>query len=175
MDFQLTKHLADRNITVAAGHCNPTLETLAAAIGAGLSMFTHLGNGCPLQMHRHDNIIHRALSFSEHLAIGFIADGIHVPFHALGNYLKASGLDKAFVVTDCISAAGCGPGSFRLADQPVIVDKNFATWSADGSHLVGSALTMPDAIGNLRNQLGLTEQEIIRLTETNPRKAIGLG
>ena len=40
---------------------------------AGLTMFTHLGNGCPLQMHRHDNIIQRVLSVSSQLWIGFIA------------------------------------------------------------------------------------------------------
>ncbi|MFK7768170.1 MAG: N-acetylglucosamine-6-phosphate deacetylase [Mariniblastus sp.] len=173
-EFKFTKYLKNRNVTVAAGHCDPKLRTLEAAIDAGVSMFTHLGNGCPIQMHRHDNIIQRALSFSDRLVIGFIADGIHVPFHALRNYLDVTGFDKAFVVTDCISAAGCGPGTFQLGNQSVIVDDNFATWSADGSHLVGSALTMPDVIGNLRRQLGLTEEEIIRLTETNPRKAIGL-
>ena len=35
------------------------VQYVRAAIDAGLSMFTHLGNGCPMQMHRHDNIIQR--------------------------------------------------------------------------------------------------------------------
>ena len=80
-------------------------KQLKAAIDAGLSMYTHLGNGCPLNLHRHDNIVQRVLSVSDDLAIGFIADGIHVPFVALGNYLKVTGLRRAFVVTDAISAA----------------------------------------------------------------------
>ena len=53
-------------------------------------MFTHLGNGCPLLLPRHDNIIHLALDWSDRLWIGWIADGVHVPPIALRNYLLAS-------------------------------------------------------------------------------------
>ena len=59
--FAVTSMLAKQNVRVSAGHCDPTLEELRGAIDAGLSMFTHLGNGCPMQMHRHDNIIQRVL------------------------------------------------------------------------------------------------------------------
>ena len=59
-----------------------TLDQLKASIDAGLSMFTHLGNGCPGVLPRHDNIIQRALNLSDRLHLGFIADGVHVPFVA---------------------------------------------------------------------------------------------
>ena len=156
-----------------AGHCDPNLDQLKAAIDAGLTMFTHLGNGCPLQLHRHDNIIQRALSLSSQLWIGFIADGVHVPFVALGNYLRAAGYDRCFVVTDAISAAGLGPGEFQLGDQTVVVDDQLATWSPDRSHLMGSAGTMPRSAENLRRALGLDESRVEQLTSRNPRWAIG--
>ena len=54
-EFAVTRMLVERGVTVSAGHCNPPLELLDAAIDAGLSMVTHLGNGCPLELHRHDN------------------------------------------------------------------------------------------------------------------------
>jgi len=171
---KVTRFLADQGICVSAGHCNPTLDELQAAIEAGLTMFTHLGNGCPLSMHRHDNIVQRVLSLSEQLRIGFIADGVHVPFPALGNYLRAAGSERAFVVTDAIQAAGLGPGKFKLGAQEVVVDESLATWSADRSHLVGSAGTMPMTADNLRVHLGMTDEEIRRLTYDNPRAAIGL-
>jgi N-acetylglucosamine-6-phosphate deacetylase len=57
--LRVTRLLADRGIVVSAGHCDPTRDELLAAIDAGLTMFTHLGNGCPLLLHRHDNIIQR--------------------------------------------------------------------------------------------------------------------
>jgi len=170
--LKVTRWLSDHAVTVAAGHCNPTLDELKAAMDAGLSMFTHLGNGCPLMLHRHDNIVQRVLSLSDDLAIGFIADGIHVPFVALGNYFKITGLARAFIVTDAISAAGMGPGEYTLVGQRVIVDEDLATWSSDRSHLVGSAMTMPRVRTNLRDRLGFDDAAITLLTRTNPARAI---
>lgn len=165
--------LVDRGIRVAAGHCNPTLDELDRAIDAGLSIFTHLGNGCPLSLPRHDNIIQRVLSRAGRLWVCFIADGVHVPFFALRNYLEAVGLDRTVVVSDAISAAGEGVGEHRLAGRRVFVDADFATWSEDRSHLVGSALSLPQAFANLREQLGLSEADATRVACTNPAKALG--
>lgn len=172
-DSSVTLLLANLGITVSAGHSNPDIETLKSSLDAGLSMVTHLGNGCPLLLPRHDNIIQRLLSLSERLAIGFIADGVHIPYPTLGNYLRVTGFERAFVVTDAIAAAGQGPGVFRLGDRQVVVDHNLATWSEDRQHLVGSALTMPSAVNGLRQHLGLTQAQIDRLTRRNPRLAIG--
>lgn len=167
LNMHVTRWLADQGVTVSAGHCNASLDQLKQAIDAGLAMYTHLGNGCPLNLHRHDNIIQRVLHLAEQLAIGFIADGIHIPFFALKNYLQIAG-DRAFVVTDAIAAAGKGPGEYRLTDQTVVVDENLATWVADKSHLVGSAMTMPAVVDNLNNKLGLADDVIRQLTRENP-------
>lgn len=99
--------------------------------------------------------------------IGFIADGIHVPFFALRNYLRLTGIERSFIVTDAISAAGQGPGQYLLQGQKVIVDEQLATWCEDRSHLVGSAITMPRVAENLRNELGLSQQEVDQLTREN--------
>jgi N-acetylglucosamine-6-phosphate deacetylase len=173
-DNAVTKWIAGQGIRVAAGHCNPTLDQLRASIDAGLSLFTHLGNGCPLQLHRHDNIIQRALSLADQLYIGFIADGVHVPFVALSNYLKCCGVDRTFVVTDAICGAGLGPGQYSLGTRKVVVDENLATWSADRANLVGSAGTMPRTAANLQSALGLDEAQILQLLSSTPRKLLGV-
>ena len=172
-ESKLTRWLSDQGIVVSAGHCDPSADQLKAAIDSGLSMFTHLGNGCPLLLHRHDNIIQRVLNQASHLMIGFIADGVHVPLAALRNYIRCAGIDRAFVVTDAIAAAGQGPGTYELAGQTVVVDDNLATWAPDRSHLIGSASTMPSLVSNL-NAIGLGEAEIQRLTSTNPLRVLGL-
>ena len=173
-NFEVTRALVERGVCVSAGHCNPTADELKGASGAGLSMFTHLGNGCPRLMDRHDNIIQRALSLAGDLWIGFIADGVHVPLPTLGNYMRAAGIDRCFVVTDAIAAAGCGPGTYEFAGQTVVVDENLATWAADRSHLTGSASTFPHLVENLRDGLGYTAQQIEALTSRNPRQATGM-
>jgi N-acetylglucosamine-6-phosphate deacetylase len=170
----VTSYLAAQNVTVSAGHSNPSKQQLAAAIDAGLSMFTHLGNGCPTVLPRHDNVIQLALSFSDRLTIMFIADGVHVPFHALQNYLTCVGTSRAVIVTDAIAAASIGPGKHRLGDQEIVVDEHLATWTADRSHLVGSAMTMRQACSNLADKLFLPADAVARLTWENPLSAITL-
>ncbi|MHC2069869.1 N-acetylglucosamine-6-phosphate deacetylase [Bremerella sp. T1] len=167
------RQLVDEGIVVSAGHCDPTLDQLDAAIDAGLSMFTHLGNGCPRMMDRHDNIIQRVLSRSEHLNVGLIADGAHVPFYTLKNYLDMIGMDRAFVVSDAISAAGCGPGVYPLGDQEVTVGEDGVPRADDDSHLVGSATTMQQMADNLQLHVGLSMEDVRRLMISNPRKLLG--
>ncbi len=171
--MNVTRYLAKQQVLVAAGHCDPSLEDLNAAIDAGLSMFTHLGNGCPLLMHRHDNIVQRALSLSDRLTICFIADGVHITPMALGNYLRLVGVDRAICVTDAISAARLGPGTYPLGSQTVKIGEDLVARSEDGTHFVGSTATMPRMRALLGNVLGLPQDDIDHLLCDNPRAALG--
>jgi len=170
--LRVTRMLAQRGIVVSGGHCNPTLDQLRAAVDAGMSMCTHVGNGCPMQMHRHDNIIQRVLSLSDRLWLCFIADGVHVPVVALGNYLKCAGLDRCIVVTDAITPAGCGPGRYQLGEWDVVIGEDMAAMAPDGSHFLGSAITMPRSVQNLIQKIGLTPAQANKLTAVNPRLAV---
>ena len=170
--LRVTKLLRGRGVIVSAGHCDPTLDELRAAIDAGLSMFTHLGNACPMQLHRHDNVIQRALSLSDRLWTCFIADGVHVPFVALGNYLRLVGTERAVVVTDAIAAAGLGPGRYTLGRWDLLIGDDMVARAPDGSHFVGSAVTMPRTRENLLRGLALTEAQVSQLTWENPWRVL---
>ena len=172
--FHVTEFLANNGITVSAGHCNPSLDVLHAAAEHGLTMFTHVGNGCPMLMHRHDNIIQRALSLRDKLWLCFIPDGVHIDFFALQNYLRVAGLEKTIFVTDAISAARLGPGKFTLAGWDIQIGEDLVARSPDGSHFVGSTVTIPRIVANGQQQLGLSKADLKLLLDTNPRKAIGL-
>ncbi len=169
-----TRFLSAQGITVSAGHCDPTLEELREAIDAGLSMVTHLGNGCAMNLPRHDNIIQRALSLSDRLWVCYIPDGVHVPFFALKNYLAVSGVDRSIMVTDTIVAAKMGPGVFQLSGGTVEVDERGVARRPGARMLAGSTVTMPQIRENLANHLGLSTEAIGRLIDRNPRQAVGL-
>jgi len=171
--LRTTAALVRRGVLVSAGHTDADLPTLMAAIDAGLSMFTHLGNGCPKDLPRHDNIIQRVLSLAGRLKISFIADGVHVPLFALKHYLSIAGVENSFIVSDAMAAAGLGPGRYRLGRNEVVVGEDRAAWSADGSHLVGSAVTMSRSASLLAG-IGFSPEQVHRLTNINPRHAVGL-
>lgn len=172
--FVVTKYLAKQGITVAAGHCNPSYEELHAAIDAGLSMFTHLGNGTPPEIPRHDNVIQCALALSDRLMVSLIADGAHLPMFVLKNFFKTIGLDRCVITTDAIAPAGLGPGRYTFGRWNLLIGEDLVARSPDGSHLVGSAVSMPQAERNLRDHFGLSDRDIRKVMYTNPKKAIGL-
>jgi N-acetylglucosamine-6-phosphate deacetylase len=170
----VTRLLSDRGVVVAAGHSDASLDELKRAIDQGLSLYTHLGNGCPSLLSRHDNIVQRILSLREHLSVSFIADGHHVPSFALRNYLNVLNDDRVVIVTDAISAAGLGPGRYELAGQTVEVDEDGAAWAACRTHYAGCATSFPKMIDFLRRDLSVTDQQINAWFIENPRRLLGL-
>jgi len=171
--LKVTRRLAEERAVISAGHCNAMLDELKAAIDSGLTMFTHLGNGCPMQMHRHDNIVQRVLSLADRLWITFIADGAHVPLFALKNYLQIVGVERAVVVTDAIAPAGLGPGDYTISRWRLRIGEDLLARAPDGSHLIGAAMGMPRVAENLR-AIGLSDADVERVTFQNPKRAIGL-
>jgi len=167
-----TRHLTALGVSVAAGHTNASLEDLRRSIDEGLSLFTHLGNGCPPELPRHDNVIQRALSLAGDLCFSFIPDGMHVDFFALKNYLRCAGPENCLVVTDAISAAGGEPGRHPLAGGFVTMGEDGVPRIPDGTQFAGSALGWRQLLDNLRNRLGLDEKTIRLLVETNPNRIL---
>ena len=153
--FVTTSMLADQGVTVSAGHCNPTLDELRGAIDSGLSMVTHFGNGCPVTLPRHDNVLQRFLFCRKDLWTCFIPD-------------------RAVMVTDAISAATLGAGLHEISGMTVEVDANGVARKPGSPNLAGSTVTMPKIQANLTEYLGLNETEICTLVDKNPRRSIGM-
>ncbi len=168
----VTRALHEQGIVIAAGHCDPTLDQLRESADAGLKLFTHLGNGCPALLHRHDNIVQRVLSLGDTLMVSFIADGHHVPTFTLRNYLRCVAEENVVIVTDAISAAGLGPGRYELSDQIVEVDDDGAAWAACRTHFAGCATTMPTMVEILKREVGATDDQIEQWTVRNPARLL---
>ena len=74
---------------VSLGHTDASAEILQRAVAAGATGFTHLANGCPRELDRHDNILWRVCE-TPGLTVSFIPDGHHVspaPFRLLHKLL----------------------------------------------------------------------------------------
>lgn len=168
VDGALTRYLVERGIIVSAGHTDASVEDLERCIDAGLRLFTHLGNACPPEMHRHDNIIYRALRCSDRLRYTLIADGFHIPKTLFQNLLQWVKLSHLAIVSDAISAAGLGPGTYRLAGREVTIGADKAARDPSGKHFVGAASSMLDADRWLANSLGLDLETRRQLLHQNP-------
>ncbi|XZE54923.1 N-acetylglucosamine-6-phosphate deacetylase [Planctomycetaceae bacterium SH139] len=164
----VTRQLSDAGVVVAAGHSDASSDQLRQAIDQGLKLYTHLGNGCPALLPRHDNIIQRVLALCDRLSISWIADGHHVPLFALANYLRGVPDERIIIVSDAMSAAGLGPGRYQLDEQWVEVDPDLAAWAAGRKHFAGSATSLAQMTDLLQDKLGVTPARAERWTRSNP-------
>ncbi len=170
----LTRLAVQRGVIVAAGHTNASLDQLECCINAGMRMFTHLGNGCPRLMDRHDNIIYRALRYHQILTYSLIADGFHIPQTLFENLLEWVANERLLVVSDAMSATGLGPGTFQLGERRVKIGPDKAARDASGEHFVGAASSMRDADRWLSNCLQLSLESRRKLLFDNPAKLLNI-
>lgn len=171
-DFLMIRYLKREGVIVSAGHCNPGLKTLQSAVDAGVEMFTHLGNGCPELLPRHDHIISRVLSLKDRLWHCFIADGIHIPFFALRNYLKITGCEKTIIVSDAMAAAAAPPGTYTLGHLEMEIGADRIVREPGKKNFAGSAVTMLQSRKNLLQKVGCSESEAKNMLEIYPQKLV---
>jgi N-acetylglucosamine-6-phosphate deacetylase len=166
-------HATKRGVRAAIGHSNASDAQIDAAIAAGLTLCTHLGNGVPMVLPRHDNIVQRLLARDELFAV-FISDGVHVPPYTLRNLVRAKPRDKVLFTTDCMAAAGAGPGRYRLGRLEVDVGADGVVREPGRPNLAGSALTMDRAVDNVRTFLGWSDADAMAACSTRIAAVLGL-
>jgi N-acetylglucosamine-6-phosphate deacetylase len=76
------------------------------------------------------------------------------------------------VVTDAMTAAAMPPGRYPLGGMEVEVGQDRVARMPGSRNLAGSAITMPQTMVNLVEELGLSRDQAMTLVSGNPRKAI---
>jgi N-acetylglucosamine-6-phosphate deacetylase len=161
--------LTQEGVVAAIGHTKASGEQIAAAVEAGASMSTHLGNGAHYVLPRHPNYIWDQLA-EDRLSAGFIVDGIHLSASYLKVALRAKGVERSVLVTDATSPAACPPGRYRLGEQEVDLTEDHRVVLAGQTRLAGSALRMDRGVENLMRLAGLTLAEAVTLATVNPAR-----
>lgn len=103
-----------------------------------------LGNGCAMEVQRHENIISRVLALRQKLYVSVIADGIHLPYWLLKSFVDIIGCERVIITSDSMSAAGMPPGEYQISGQPIIVDEDRRARHRDHNYLAGSASTLQE-------------------------------
>jgi N-acetylglucosamine-6-phosphate deacetylase len=160
---------------VSAGHCNCSLAQVRRAVAAGLSVATHIGNGCRQQIDRHDNPIVNLLACGE-LNLSFISDGVHLPEGFLRMLLNARPIDKLIVISDASQFAGMPPGKYTTsAGIEVLVSKEGRLCLAsDPDVMAGSSASMLECMNHLASLGVLTEDELWKVGYENPLRILGM-
>ena len=108
----------------------------------------------------------------ERLSVELILYGHHVPFKTATEIIQAVG-DRIVLVTDAMAAAGAGDGNYTIGKLGVTVQDSVARLESNGA-LAGSTLTMDTAFLNAINKCGVSVEQAVSITSTNPATALGL-
>ncbi|MEO7273998.1 MAG: amidohydrolase family protein [Vicinamibacterales bacterium] len=171
--LQLIEYLVARGVRVGLGHTAATPAQLDAAIAAGASIATHLGNGCAQMLPRHPNGIWTLLA-ADAVVASFIVDGHHLPDVTVKTMIRAKTVARSILVTDAMSAAGSPPGIYPIGPVHGELDRTGRVSLPGTPYLAGSALTMPDAIANTVRFTGLPITEVVPMACAVPARTLGI-
>ena len=169
----LIEYLVNTGVRVAAGHTAATPQQLADAIAAGVTLATHLGNGCAHMLPRHPNTIWELLAADAVFAT-FIVDGHHLPPATVKAMIRAKGVERSVLVTDAVAAAGCAPGMHTIGGVQSELSADGRVSLPGTPYLAGSALRMDRAIANAVRFTGLPIDVVIPMASTIPAACVGL-
>jgi len=159
---------AAEGILVSMGHCGPDPDTIKAAVEAGATLVTHLGNGAPPEIHRHRNPFWTWLA-DDRIRVGLIPDGYHLPGDFLRTALKVKG-DGAYLVSDSASTAGLEPGVYGGSE---IQEGGFTHMKGNQEQLAGAWHQLDRGVERLC-ELGWTLAAAWRQASVVPAAIIGL-
>ena len=161
------------NVTVAMGHTNSTAEDIGKAVQAGVSISTHLGNGCANFIHRHNNPIWPQLA-NELLTITIIADGLHLIPEELKVFYKVKGPDKLILTSDVIYLAGMAPGKYTFLESEVMLTKEGMLKNIAMNCLAGASFPLKTGVGNMMKFTGCSLKDAINMASGNVARVYGL-
>lgn len=171
--LETIRRAVELGITISLGHTNAAAEVLRAAVAAGATGFTHLGNACPQQLDRHDNILWRVFD-TPGLTVSVIPDGIHVSpqfFRLAHRVCPAGGI---LYVTDAMSAAGAPPGRYTIGPLEVEVGADRIVRQPGRANFAGSALGPFDGVRRAAEMLGGAWTEVWTRFSAAPAQFLGL-
>lgn len=157
-------------VVASIGHTAAGARQIADAVAAGATLSTHLGNGAHALLPKDTNYVLEQLA-EDRLMAGFIVDGIHLSRWFLTVAMRAKGVERAVLVTDAVTPAGCAPGRYKLGEQDVELMPDNRVVLAGQERLAGSALRLDRGIENLMKLAGLELRDAVRLATTNAAKA----
>ena len=164
------EYLASVGVFAAIGHTEGNFQDAAAATDNGASIVTHFLNA--MNKENTAGSIANFVVGDPRLTVELIVDGHHLSFEKVKELFASLG-PRIIMVSDAMAAAGKGDGSYTIGALPVEVKDGVARLTSN-QKLAGSTLTISQAFSNLIKHCGLSLEQAVHATATQPAKAFGL-
>jgi N-acetylglucosamine-6-phosphate deacetylase len=171
--FAAIKLAVENRMVVSLGHTDASAALISQAVAHGARAFTHLGNGCPRSLDRHDNILWRVFE-AQGLFVSLIPDNIHVSPSLFRLIHRTLNPDLIYYTTDAMSAAGAPPGRYKLGKLELDVGPDQVVRQPGKPLFAGSALRPVDGVFRAAEMLGCSWRETWARLSVVPAKLVGL-
>ncbi len=159
-------------VTISLGHSAAEPGQIAAAVAAGATLSTHLGNGVPLELPRHPNLLWAQLAAPE-LTAGLIADGFHLDGATLRAMILAKGPGRVYLVSDAVALAGRPPGRYTTpVGGEVELESTGRLRVAGERYLAGAAVDLATGVARLPGLTGLSLGRAVRMATRVPGRVL---
>lgn len=161
-------------VTVSIGHTAATPDEITAAIDAGATMSTHLGNGAHGMIRRHPNYIWEQLG-DKRLFACVITDGHHLPASVIRSIVRTKSTLHTIITCDSAGLAGCPPGRYQIESGEVeILPEGKIVVAANPQYLAGSAQLTDACVAYAIQAAGLSLQDAWNMASRNTARALKL-
>lgn len=161
-------------VTISIGHTAASPEQVTAAINAGATLSTHLGNGAHGMIRRHPNYIWEQLGDSR-LTACLITDGHHLPASVIRSVVRAKSTLKTIITCDSAGLAGCPPGRYQIESGEVeILPEGKIVVAANPQYLAGSAQLTDACVAHAIRAAGLSLHDAWNMASRNTARALKL-
>lgn len=171
---EFIRQVTGSGVTVAIGHTAASTDQIQAAVDAGATLSTHLGNGAHGQIRRHPNYIWDQLA-EDRLTASLIVDGHHLPPNVVKSFVRCKTLDRCILVSDMTGMAGMPPGRYEkssLGDIEVLEDGRLVV-AEQRQYLAGASQPITVGISNMLQFADLTITQAVSMASTRPARLIG--
>lgn len=160
-------------VAVALGHHMANEQDLERLVLVGAKALTHLGNGVPALLSRHQNPVWAGLA-NDDLAATVIADGHHLPPSMLTTILRTKGPERCIIISDASPLAGLPPGEYWSMGAQVRLEESGRLHNPATGYMAGSSATIL-ACANHLVSLGLAGlNELVAMFCYNPLRLLGI-
>jgi N-acetylglucosamine-6-phosphate deacetylase len=166
--IEFIKRLANLGVVAAIGHTAAEGDAIRAAVAAGATLSTHLGNGIASLILRHPNPIWEQAAIDE-LSASFIADGHHLDQATLTVLARSKGPRRAILVSDASPLAGLPPGTYG----DWAVDASGKIVVANTPYLAGSNRPLSSGVQNLLKATHWPLCDGLAAVTSNPARLLG--
>jgi N-acetylglucosamine-6-phosphate deacetylase len=160
-----------KHITVSVGHSNAEYEVAKQAFAAGASNITHAFNAMRPLHHREPGLIGAAID-TKNVTVEVIADGVHLHPATVHLLIKALGPERVCLITDAVTPAGLGSGTFRIGGEEAKLD-GVSVRLPDGT-IAGSAATMDAVVRNVVNWGCASLASALQMASAVPARVAGV-